>query len=107
MWLLRAWEGQGAMAKWIQLEPPLVLIIPLFVHPVLFAFLFLHPYPPPPTPVDKESACNAGDLGSIPGSGRSPEKEMATHSSILAREIPWTAELGRLQSMGLQESHTT
>ena len=32
------------------------------------------------------------------------EKEMATHSSILAWEIPWTKESGRLQSMGLQES---
>ena len=30
------------------------------------------------------------------------EKEMATHSSILAWEIPWTKELGGLQSMGLQ-----
>ena len=30
------------------------------------------------------------------------EKEMATHSSILAREIPWTEEHGGLQSMGLQ-----
>ena len=29
------------------------------------------------------------------------EKEMATHSSILAWKIPWTEELGRLQSMGL------
>ena len=29
------------------------------------------------------------------------EKEMATHCSILAREIPWTEEPGRLQSMGL------
>ena len=78
----------------------------------------------------KESACNAGDLGSVPGLGRSPgegnsyplqdsqaslvaqlvknqpamwetwvqslgwedplEKGMATHSSILARRIPWT-----------------
>ena len=28
--------------------------------------------------------------------------EMATHSSILARRIPWTEEPGRLQSMGLQ-----
>jgi len=27
-------------------------------------------------------------------------KEMATHSSILAREIPWTEESGGLQSMG-------
>ena len=32
----------------------------------------------------KESACNAGDLGSIPELGRSLEKEMATHSSTLA-----------------------
>ena len=30
------------------------------------------------------------------------EEGMATHSSILAREIPWTEELGWLQSMGLQ-----
>ena len=30
------------------------------------------------------------------------EKGMATHSSILAWKIPWTEELGRLQSMGLQ-----
>ena len=30
------------------------------------------------------------------------EKEMATHSSILAWKIPWTEEPGRLQSMGLQ-----
>ena len=32
----------------------------------------------------KESACNAGDLGLIPGLGRSPEKGKATHFSILA-----------------------
>ena len=35
-----------------------------------------------------------------------PEKEMATHSSILAWEIPWTEEPGGLQSMGLQKSQT-
>ena len=35
------------------------------------------------------------------------EKEMVPHSSILAWEIPWTEEPGRLQSMGLQESDTT
>ena len=81
----------------------------------------------------KESTCNAGDPGSIPGSGRSPgernglvaqklkhfpgmretlvlslgredplEKEMATHSSILAWEVPRTEECGRLWSMGSQ-----
>ena len=50
----------------------------------------------------KVSAYNAGDLGLIPGSGRPPEKEMATHFSTLAWKIPWTEEPGRLQSMGLQ-----
>ena len=30
------------------------------------------------------------------------DKEMATHSSILAWKIPWTEEPGRLQSMGPQ-----
>ena len=30
------------------------------------------------------------------------EKEMATHSSVLAQKIPWTEEPGRLQSMGSQ-----
>ena len=34
------------------------------------------------------------------------EEGMATHSSILAWEIPWTEEPGRLQSMGLQKSWT-
>ena len=50
----------------------------------------------------KGSACNAGDPGSIPGSGKSPEKEMATHSSTLAWKIPWMEEPGMLQSMGSQ-----
>ena len=34
------------------------------------------------------------------------EKEMATHSSILAWEIPWPEEPGGLQSMGSQKSQT-
>ena len=44
----------------------------------------------------KESTCSAGDQGSIPGSGRSLEKGMATHSSILAWRIPWMEEPGGL-----------
>ena len=35
------------------------------------------------------------------------EKEMATHSSIVALEIPWTEEPGGLQSMGCKELDTT
>ena len=51
---------------------------------------------------DKDSACNAEDPGSIHGSGRSLEKGMAAHSSILAWSIPWTEEPDGLQSVGLQ-----
>ena len=50
----------------------------------------------------KASACNAGDLGSIPELEDPLEKEMATHSSILAWRIPWIEEVGGLQSMGSQ-----
>ena len=60
--------------------------------------------------------CNAGGLGSIPGSGRSPamqeawgqplgwedplKKGKATHSTILGWRIPWPEEPGGLQPMG-------
>ena len=50
----------------------------------------------------KESAYNIGDLGLILGLGRSLKNEMATHSSILARKIPWTGEPDGLQSMESQ-----
>jgi len=56
----------------------------------------------PGSSVGKESAWYAGDVGSIPGWGRSLEKGTATHSSILAWRIPWTEEPRGLQSMGLQ-----
>ena len=43
--------------------------------------------------IGKESPCNAGDPGVMPGSGRSLEKEMATH---------WTEELGREEGLNIQ-----
>ena len=55
----------------------------------------------------KVSACNVGDPGSIPGSGRSPGEENGNplqysfQASTLAWKIPWTEEPGRLESMGL------
>ena len=55
----------------------------------------------------KQSACNAGNLGSIPASGRSVEKGMANQFSILVWGIPWTKEPGRLESTGLKESDMT
>ena len=57
----------------------------------------------PPWLSGKESTCSAGDMGDaglILGLGRPLEKEMETHSSILAWKIPWIEEPGRLQSMG-------
>ena len=50
----------------------------------------------------KKSSCNAGDPGLIPGSGRSPGKGNAIHSSSLAWKIPWTEEPGGLHPMGSQ-----
>ena len=45
---------------------------------------------PPGLPwwLSKESACNVGDLGLIPGLGRPLKEGMATHSSILVWRIP-------------------
>ena len=51
---------------------------------------------------DKESACTGGDLGSIPGSGRSPGVTQGLATSILAWRIPWTEKPGGLQSIGSQ-----
>ena len=55
----------------------------------------------------KEPACDTGDLDSILGSGRSLQKEMATHSSILVGEIPWTEEPGGYSPWGCKESDMT
>ena len=48
----------------------------------------------PCSSVGKESACSAGNPGSIPGWEDPLEKEMATHSSILAQKISWTKDRG-------------
>ena len=58
----------------------------------------------------KESAANAGDIGDlgwIPGSGRSPGGGHGNHSSILAWRILWTEEPGELQPWGHKESDMT
>ena len=57
----------------------------------------------------RESACNAGDLGSIPALGRPPGEGNGTHSSVLAWKIPWTEEpvVWRATVHGVAESDTT
>ena len=58
---------------------------------------------PGDTQLVKNLSADARNTDLILGSGRTLEKEMATHSSILTWKIPWTEWPGRLQSMGLQK----
>ena len=51
---------------------------------------------------DKEYACNVGDLGLIPGLGRSPEEGNGHPLQYQALRIPWTEEPGGLQFTGSQ-----
>ena len=55
----------------------------------------------------KESACNAGDPGSVPGSGRSPRGGMATHSVLLPGEFYGQRSLVGYSSWGCKESDMT
>ena len=48
------------------------------------------------------NAGNSGDVGSIPGTVRSPGGGHSTDSNILACRIPWVEEPGGLQSVGSQ-----
>ena len=54
----------------------------------------------------KETVCSVGDLVRSLSQEDSLEKEMATHSSILAWSIPQREEPGRLQSIGSQKNQT-
>ena len=53
----------------------------------------------PPRWLVKNLFASVGDMGLIPGSGRSPGERMATHSSILAWKIPWTEGHGGLHGV--------
>ena len=55
----------------------------------------------------KKSTCNAGDLSSIPGLGRSPEEGIATHSSILAWRIAMDRGVQRATFHGVAQSNST
>ena len=64
--------------------------------------LCLSLYKYPGGSVVKDLSANAGDADSVPGVGRSLEKEMATHSSILVGKIPGAEEPAKPQSTGSQ-----
>jgi len=75
----------------------LLLVLAILHSNIIYGLLGF--YASPVVLVVKNPPAKAGDVrdtGSIPGSGRSLEEDMATHSSILAWRIPWTEEPGRL-----------
>ena len=67
-----------------------------------YIWVLLRKFAFPSGPVSKESACNSGDSGSIPGSGRSPGEGNGNPLQYSCLEIPYTEEPGGLQSMGSQ-----
>ena len=61
---------------------------------------FSQEYMPSSGSVGKESACSAGDLGLIPGLGRSPKEGNGNPLQHLAWRIPWTVWCMELQRVG-------
>ena len=111
------WQTLFLLFPAIRFSPPFLFVAALMHTPSSAPAGSLHPFIAPsllwwgrPRWLSgKESACSAGDaggMGSIPGLGRSPEEGMATHSSILAWEIPWIEEPGWLQVLGVAKSQT-
>ena len=80
------WERMGltVWAKW-----SLYFVLLYYLWLLILSFRIYKMKSTPDGSNGKESACSAGDLGSIPGLGRSLEKGKATHSGILAWRIPW------------------
>ena len=74
---------------------------------IYIMYVYIYIYTPGCSEV-KASAHDAGETW-VQSLGRKDplEKEMATHSSILAWGIPWTEEPSGLESMGCKESDTT
>ena len=80
---------------------PALKIVPGLIRPKYIFEGFPH------SSVSKESACSAGDPGSIPGSGRSPGEGNGNPLQFSCLENPWIEEPSRLQSMGSQETDMT
>ena len=102
-----AWESSASVKKWYEALCLFLLaqwprdIIKALSLRIWGGVLKNHGSGVPGGTVVKNLPANAGDTRSIPGSGEPLEEGMATHSSILARRIPWTEEPGGLQSIGL------
>ena len=89
--------GYFSLGKWVYLTTLKVIKIVSLVDELTISH---HPG----GSVCKESTHNAGDLGSVPGLGRSPGEGNGSplQCSCLEKESPWAEEPGGLQSMGSQ-----
>ena len=84
-------KGLAKVTQFIRAKPGL--------EPWLFGFQFgVSGFPGGAS--GKECACNAGDLGSISRSGRSPGEGNSNPLQYSCLEIPWTEKPGELESMG-------
>ena len=99
MRLQRVLYIQFTSLQWMLSVVVLVIVSNMTTLHILFYFILIICFPGGSD--CRESACNARDPDSVPGLGRSLGGEIATQSSILAWEIPWT-EPGGLPSTGLQ-----
>ena len=90
------WTGRTSLSVSVNnlalLEHSLEAALITFFHLLFssFVFLFASFLDLPCGSAGKESACNEGDLGLIPGLGRSPGEGKGYHFNILAWRIPWT-----------------
>ena len=82
--------SMSSSTAWLVLSAVFHASFPLSFHIVLPLIKSLHARGFLDHLNSKESTCNAGDLGLIPGKEDPLEKRMATYSSILAWRIPWT-----------------
>ena len=73
----------------------------LYVHFIFFS-IYEHTLGFPGDSVVKNLPANAGDMGSIPGSGRSPGEGNDYPLQYLAWVIPWTEKPGGLQNKGIK-----
>ena len=91
------WVSTQEFGGWGSINIQSITLSQFFYNTVLFDSLGL-----PGGSEVKASSCNAGDLGSIPGLGRSPGEGNGNPLQYSCWRIPWTEEPGGLQSTGSQ-----
>ena len=99
----RDWSRVSCIAGWFLLlnEPHTRVCVCVCVCVCIYTDIYIYTSFPGGSE-GKESARSAGDLDSIPGSGRQPGEGKGNPLGTLAWKIPWTEKPGSLQSIGLQ-----